>query len=391
MNADKHCTANFELARTLTINKAGAGSGTVGGAGSYANGTTASAAATADTNSFFTGWSGDCGTGTTSPVDVLMDGNKTCTATFVRAWTLTVNSNGTGSGILGGAGIYVDSTTVLVSATANPDSFFTGWSGACGGDTSPVNVTMDADKTCTATFALMRTLTVNTSGAGSGTVGGAGSYVNGIIVSVSATANPDSIFTGWSGDCGGNTNPVNVTMDADKTCTATFALRRALTVNTSGAGSGTVGGAGSYADGAIVSVSATANPDSNFIGWGGDCTGTTSPVNVTMNTDKTCTAIFALTPTLTIILTGNGKGKVTSSPSGIDCGTDCTETYATNTSVTLTAIPVADYVFKGWSDSNCPGIAPCTVIMDTDKVISANFQKYFPWMMFLPTIINKQP
>jgi hypothetical protein len=42
--------------------------------------------------------------------------------------------------------------------------------------------------------------------------------------------------------------------------------------------------------------------------------------------------------TLSVTRTGAGGGSVTSSPAGITCGSDCSEAFASGTSVTLTAI-----------------------------------------------------
>jgi hypothetical protein len=44
-------------------------------------------------------------------------------------------------------------------------------------------------------------------------------------------------------------------------------------------------------------------------------------------------------PTLTVVKAGTGTGTVTSAPSGISCGTDCTEPYQLGTAVSLTATP----------------------------------------------------
>lgn len=68
-------------------------------------------------------------------------------------YTLTTNVVGSGSITLDPPGGTYDENTV-VAATAVPAAgwTFTGWSGALTGTTNPQNITMDADKTITATF-----------------------------------------------------------------------------------------------------------------------------------------------------------------------------------------------------------------------------------------------
>lgn len=51
---------------------------------------------------------------------------------------------------------------------------------------------------------------------------------------------------------------------------------------------------------------------------------------------------------LRVLKMGLGSGTVTSAPTGIACGTDCSETYAPAVSVTLTATPDAGSTFVGW-------------------------------------------
>jgi len=45
------------------------------------------------------------------------------------------------------------------------------------------------------------------------------------VVTLEAQSGDDSVFVGWSGDCSGTEITTTVTMDADKTCTATFNLK----------------------------------------------------------------------------------------------------------------------------------------------------------------------
>ena len=75
---------------------------------------------------------------------------------------------------------------------------------------------------------------------------------------------------------------------------------------------------------------------------------------------------------LSTITMGSGSGTVTSSPSGINCGSSCTSTFAPNSAVTLTATPAAGSTFAGWSGS-CSGTGGCTVTMASAKSVTATF------------------
>src|SRR5439155_1305630 len=68
---------------------------------------------------------------------------------------------------------------------------------------------------------------------------------------------------------------------------------------------------------------------------------------------------------------GTGSGTVTSSPVGIDCGSDCTESFADGTPVTLTAKAADGSTFAGWSGA-CSA-DPCSVIMNEDRSVTATF------------------
>jgi Divergent InlB B-repeat domain len=77
--------------------------------------------------------------------------------------------------------------------------------------------------------------------------------------------------------------------------------------------------------------------------------------------------------TLSVTPTGSGgTGTVTSSPAGINCGDDCSESYALGTPVTLTATPDAESTFAGWGD-DCSGTGTCTVTMSASHHVTAAF------------------
>jgi hypothetical protein len=87
--------------------------------------------------------------------------------------------------------------------------------------------------------------------------------------------------------------------------------------------------------------------------------------------------------TLTVSKTGTAGGRVTSVPAGINCGSDCTESYDLNTAVTLTATPDANAIFAGWSGGGCSGTGPCEVIMNGNVSVTATFNLAFPVADFI--------
>lgn len=68
-----------------------------------------------------------------------------------------------------------------------------------------------------------------------------------------------------------------------------------------------------------------------------------------------------------------GLGTVTSNPSGINCGGDCSETYSTGTNVTLTATPNSGNSISGWSGACTGSTSSCTVSMSAAKSVTATF------------------
>ena len=168
--------ANRFLAQcTLTVQKAGSGSGTVTGGGincgstcskSLPSGTqvtlTATASTTLDGISYMlASWSG-CDSSNANQCTVTMTQNKTVTATFATPYTLTVNKSGTGSGTVTGGGINCGSTCskslpsgtqVTLTATASSGSTFMSWSGCDSSNANQCTVTMNQNKTPTAAFA----------------------------------------------------------------------------------------------------------------------------------------------------------------------------------------------------------------------------------------------
>ena len=93
--------------------------------------------------------------------------------------------------------------------------------------------------------------------------------------------------------------------------------------------------------------------------------------------DSGYTNVVCATTTATLTVAKSGNGTVTSSLAGINCGGDCSESYASGAAVTLTATAAAGSTFTGWSGA-CTGTATCTVTMNAAKSVTATFTRAIP-------------
>lgn len=146
-----------------------------------------------------------------------------------------------------------------------------------------------------------------------GTVTGAGTYDSGTTATLNATADSGYTFSSWGGDASGTTNPLSLTVSSDLNVSAIFsAIPTSPTYVVSvslpeiSPLGGSVTGAGTYDSGTTATL--TASPDSgySFDGWGGDASGSTNPLSLTVNQDLTLTASFSATTLWTAATTVGG-------------------------------------------------------------------------------------
>jgi len=335
--------------------------------------------------------------------------SKTPDATFAAgAQSLTAITEGTGHGTITSTPTGIDcgngdtmcaasfATGGSVTLTATPDSLsaFVGWGGDCSGE-STCKLTMSSARSAKAVFVPLRTLAVSKPGNGLGTVTSvpagidcgstcSASYAQGASVTLTATAGTDSTFTGWSGACSG-TGTCTVQLGADTSVGANFDgpdQRLNLTLDGNGSGTVTSDPAGidcgavcssPFPTGSSVTLTATADSGSVFAGWSGACSGKQHACTVTMDGARSATASFAPREMLKVSKSGDGRGKITSSPAGVRCGSSCTFGFAQGTFVTLTATPSRGSTFLGWSGA-CGGRGECNVQLFTSGSAVARFQ-----------------
>jgi hypothetical protein len=331
-----------QITHTLTITESGTGSGAVecniegGGFGSCAGpideGASVEVKATPAAHSTFDGFS--AGTNSASgceaegsPCSFNLEEDSALTATFTQiTHELTVVPTGEGavdadSGAIAGCeagggtcvGTYDEGSTVTLEATPGLHKE-TVWTSGCDNvpSANECEVEILGDATVEVEFVQI-THTLGVAVVGTGEVeckveGGsaeacAAEYAEGTELELIATPGTHFSFSGWtegSGSiaCTGTANCGPFTLEEDSAVKATFSqITHTLTVNTAGAGSGSVscdGGscASSYPEGTSVTLTATAASGSTFAGWsGGGCSGSGNCV-VTINADTTVTATF---------------------------------------------------------------------------------------------------
>ena len=336
-------------------------------------------------------------------------------ATCKGAFSLTVTGNPFGvvrsepSGINCGVSCdraFVAGTQVTLTALALGLGQFDGWGGDCAsaGTASMCTVTMDADRSVTADFSSSAfPVQVRTVGNGEGRVTSmpAGidcgstcqaTFDRDTTITLTAQAVAGFEFETWLRDCqSAGSNPTcTLTVDEPKDVRARFRVPTfSLGVTKVGTGAGTVtsdpggidcGGTCTtdLSQGTMVTLTAVADGGSTFEGWsGGGCAGQDPTCTITLDADRTVNARFdGITFPLAVANAGNGVGRVTSDPAGIDCGSTCTTRFSPGTMVRLTATPAGDSGFAGWQ-GDCAGVGDCSLTMDAARSATAVFEPFF--------------
>lgn len=308
----------------------------------YAAGTEVTLTATPGDGYVFAGWSGVPGSPDDQTVSVVMDQNRSVTAEFRReAVTLSVSLGGEGEGEVtidapgdepsgsiasneSWSEAYEPGTTVTLTAEAIDDSAFAGWSGVPGGvdaESETIAIEMDDDRSVTATFGELKTLTAGIDGEGtvsvtagdapSGTIGSEETWQESYETDteVTLTASPGEgdnyEFVEWAGDVppeDATSETITVVMDQSRNVTAVFERTFELTVRVSGDGTVEFDGVSTsdsetreYSDGEDVSLTARSADEYEFVEWTGDISpgdAESRTVTVAMTQDRTVTAVF---------------------------------------------------------------------------------------------------
>jgi hypothetical protein len=369
----------------------------------------------------------------TASFNITTGTTRTLTLNKAGSGTGIVTSSPSGlscaAGCANASASFASTSAVTLTAQAASGSTFTGWSGACSGTGSCTIAAGTSSASVTASF------NTSTGGGGTVTVlqktnlsGATGSLqyfsvavpsgaTNLKIQTSSGTGDADlyvrfaQMPSATAYDCGpflpGNNEVCNIPLPtagthhimlkgyeafSGLTLTASYqtttAQNHALTVSRQGTGSGIVTStpagincgstcSASYSAGTQVTLTAQPTSGSAFTGWGGACSGTSS-CTIRMDNIRSVTANFTQVANNRLVtLTKSGMGVITSNPSGLNCAADCSSAsanFASTTAITLTALPYSGSTFTGWGGI-CSGTGSCTIPAGTSNAnVIANFK-----------------
>jgi hypothetical protein len=153
MNSDEQIVAQFtKIQYTVQVTSNMPNGGTVSpGSGTYDAGTNITLNATPANGYRFLNWGTDA-TGSSSSLNLLVDGNKNITANFIQEYTLAVSADPNAGTVSQTGGIYDAGTTINLSATSVFPYAFSSWSGTDNNNVNPTIVTMNANKQITANY-----------------------------------------------------------------------------------------------------------------------------------------------------------------------------------------------------------------------------------------------
>jgi hypothetical protein len=77
------------------------------------------------------------------------------------------------------------------------------------------------------------------------------------------------------------------------------------------------------------------------------------------------------TATLTVLRNPGFGGSVTSTPTGIDCGSNCISRFDLGTAVVLSTQNAPGYRHSDWSGGGCAGNGACDLTLDADTTVTA--------------------
>ena len=271
--------------------------GTVEGAGTYYYGEVATLYARPADDYSFLCWNDGI---VSNPRHISVTQNGTYTALFRYNGTIEHNyiikvmANNPDWGTTTGDGVYLEGTTIEISATPTDSTLFVSWND--GNTDNPRTIVVTSDMNFTAIFEPIPTytITVRSYSPSMGTVYGSGTYQVNTVLNIGAIPNEGYHFVGWQDDDMNNPRTITVTEDAEYVAyfsripTPTFTVTVFFDET-----QGFILGAGTYAAGATASLAAIPADGYIFVKWSDGTTD--NPKEVLVDHDIELSAFFNFT------------------------------------------------------------------------------------------------
>ncbi|MFP5081364.1 InlB B-repeat-containing protein [Pedobacter sp. JCM 36344] len=211
-----------------------------------------------------------------------------------------------------------------------------------------------------------------------GTTTGAGSFAQGSTTTVTAAPNTGFTFTSWTenGTVVSTSSSYQFTMAGNRALVANFtaipAGSVAVLLSSNPTAGGTNSGSGAYAIGSTVTIASVANAGFTFVSWteNGTIVSPSSSYSFVIASNRNFVANYKAVPSsqFAVVLTSNPTAGGT---------TDGEGSYASGTSVTITAAQNTGYTFANWTDK-ISGVVVSTspkylFALTTNRSFVANF------------------
>jgi uncharacterized repeat protein (TIGR02543 family) len=308
MNQPRTVQASFWPTYPLATSTSGGGSVSAApapysGSSLYVSNTLVTLTATPSTDWAFVGWTGNS-TATTSVTTLVMNQSSAVQAVFWPTYSLSASTPGGGSVSVSpapysGGNLYISNTTVTLTATNSNGWVFLGWMGDITATTNVTTVVMEEPLQVQAVFGT--SLDLFTSGSGQVLLNPTnGPYPFGSTVQLTALPSAGYYLFGWANAASGFANPLLFTVtNATPGITALFGALKSdqvsLTVLPIGNGTITINPATNfYTNSETVHLTAVPATSYDFTGWGGDASGKTNRLDLSLSTSMLITASFVV-------------------------------------------------------------------------------------------------
>lgn len=340
---------NFTTIPQLTLSSSPALGGTTTGAGLFAQGSTVTVVATANTGYTFFSWTdGTTVASTSASYSFAMAGNKTLVANFTPRYVVTVLSNPILGGTTTGGGTFNSGTSVTVTAAPNAGFTFTNWTDGVNIVSSSLSYqfTISGNRTLVANYAAIPyTIVVLSNPLLGGTTTGGGTFNSGATVTVNASANTGFTFINWRerGTIVSTNAVYTFTIADNRVLEAIYAaIPYTVSLSSNPLLGGTTTGGGTFNSGASVTVKAVPNAGFTFTNWteGLNIVSASANYQFTITGNRTLVANYNAIP-YTVAVSSNPLLGGTTSGGGI---------FNSGASVTVKAVPGIGYTFSNWTE-----------------------------------------